>query len=72
MKNEMNEKTFQDRENEVRKKGVYFHTFSAKRGSLSREEANQLIDKSMNTLVGRDEVLSPEEAEKAFLEMFAQ
>ena len=64
------DEVFRKREEEIRKKGVYFHTFSKRKERLTREEANSLIDKSMNTLVGREEILKPADAEKAFLELF--
>ncbi|MBQ7207736.1 MAG: hypothetical protein IJS01_08070 [Lentisphaeria bacterium] len=57
---------------EVRKKGVFFHTYSARTTPLSKEDADKLINDNIDAFIGNKRVMSSEEAVDRLRERFAK
>ena len=73
MKNKLERDECQRRIDEVRRRGVYFHTSLTSRNDepLSREDADTLIERNMEAFVGDDpSVLDTEATIKFFEERF--
>lgn len=57
---------------EVHTKGVYFHTFSARTKPLSAKEADNLIERNMDALIGNKKVKNSHETIARLKEIFGK
>lgn len=57
----MNKKEKNKRINEVKQKGVYFHASTISGEPMKREDADTLIERNMDSIIGNKKVHSTEE-----------